>query len=213
MQCETDQLDRKTVDDDEKLKILMAKACATAKGSPQRQKYLTQVIEIILNSEGLFRNYSPCYPDALQEALFRLCRNPEVYAPNKGDVITWFNSNLRYRLRDAEKERREPPRVLYRADHYYELLENLPAKPQKRSMIEITLNWIKTDPQNLLRTTHLRNRPDVNAQLMLLERFAKETAYDVLVARLQVPCSTLAMFYRRKCKPPLVQFWEDEGFL
>ncbi len=73
--------------------------------------------------------------------------------------------------------------------------------------------WAETDADGELRQTHIKNHPEITAQLLILRRLPPETSWEELSAEFGVKVSTLSMFYQRKCQPRLRKFGESQGYL
>ncbi|MCL1491460.1 MAG: hypothetical protein M1G31_12005 [Pseudanabaena sp. Salubria-1] len=59
-----------------------------------------------------------------------------------------------------------------------------------------------------MRRTYIRDRADVNAQVLILKRLPPETNWQILSQEFSLPISTLSSFYQRKCIPLLKEFYE-----
>ena len=153
----------------------MAVAASAPRRSHQRREALTKVVRLVKASGKLWREYSPEYDEALSKTWLYLCQKPERYDPNRGKVITWLNSYLRYRLLDERQAKQNKLKKEYRGNQM-DPLDNLPAPSDPSQIWERTQNWIETDPQGILRRTHLQGRPDVNCRF-ITKTFS--TAYEM----------------------------------
>jgi DNA-directed RNA polymerase specialized sigma24 family protein len=207
---------------DEQLRNLVAQACSHPPGSPQRQKLLTQIIR--LTSSRLWRENTPYYQDALQQTWLYFCRNicegktGQAYNPDDGTVVTWLNKYLKYRLLDfynnqnREKAILRPPSIVNEHE-IIDPLENVPAPPQPDPILENVEIWAKTDASGELSSIHIKGRPDVNCQVLILKRLPPEVGWKELSEEFKLPIPTLSSFYQRQCLPRLRKFAESEGIL
>jgi hypothetical protein len=218
-----------TVELSEPLNQLIAKACSCPPGSLQRQKYLAQIIRLIMKSGRLWKENTPYYDDALQQTWLYFCRNicegvtGQAYDPTYGSVITWLNAYLKRRLQDfyLNEYRQQAvtvPLEVHRAasddnNKTLEELDNLAATPQALPILENLEMWAKADADGELRGTHIKGRPDVNCQVLILKRLPPEVSWKELSEELGLSVPTLSSFYQRQCLPRLRKFVESEGYL
>ncbi|MEH2339737.1 sigma-70 family RNA polymerase sigma factor [Nostoc sp.] len=212
---------------DEQLRCLVSEACGHPPGSPQRQKLLTQIIRLTANR--LWRESTPYYQDALQQTWLYFCRNVcegltgKIYDPTYGSVITWLNAYLNRRLQDfytnqnREQATTVSPRVRQSTSggirETIDPVDNLPATPQAPPILEDLEIWAKTDSEGELRRTYIKGRPDVNCQVLILNRLPPEVSWRELSEEFGLSIPTLSSFYQRQCLPRLRKFAELEGLL
>jgi hypothetical protein len=188
-------------------------------GSVLRNRYLNQIIREI--APCLWRTNTPDYADALQQTWFYFAKNIcDTYDRDRACLVTWLNAYLWHRCRDAQQKRwtrndRELP-----IDHTAMAgsqgwtIRDLPA-PEYGSLTLLAqvAAWIEADADGRLRQTHLTDRPDVNAQILLQLRLPPETAWQEIAGQFLVPLTTVSSFYQRKCLPLLREFGRSEGLL
>ncbi|MEH2182656.1 sigma-70 family RNA polymerase sigma factor [Nostoc sp.] len=212
---------------DEQLRRLVTEACRHQRGSPQRQKLLTQIIR--LTASRLWREPTPYYQDALQQTWLYFCRNVcegltgQTYDPNYGSVITWLNAYLKRRLQDfyLNQNREQATTVPLRirqstsggTSETIDPVDNLPASPQAPPILEDLEIWAKTDSDGELRGTYIKGHPDVNCQVLILKRLPPEVSWKDLSEEFGLSIPTLSSFYQRQCLPRLRKFAELEGLL
>ncbi|MBW4613572.1 MAG: sigma-70 family RNA polymerase sigma factor [Desmonostoc vinosum HA7617-LM4] len=215
------------VEFDEQLRCLVTKACGHPPGSPQRQKLLTQIIR--LTSNRLWRESTPYYQDALQQTWLYFCRNVcegltgQTYDPTYGSVITWLNAYLKRRLQDfyLNQNREQATTVSLRIRQstssgetdVIDPVDNLPASPQAPPILENLEIWVNQDSDGELRGTHIKGRPDVNCQVLILKRLPPEVSWKELSEEFGLGIPTLSSFYQRQCLPRLRKYAELEGLL
>ncbi|WP_375480132.1 sigma-70 family RNA polymerase sigma factor [uncultured Nostoc sp.] len=212
---------------DEQLRRLVTEACRHERGSPQRQKLLTQIIR--LTASRLWRETTPYYQDALQQTWLYFCRNVcegltgQTYDPSYGSVITWLNAYLKRRLQDfyLNQNREQATTVPLRirqstsggTSETIDPVDNLSASPQAPPILEDLEIWAKTDSDGELRGTYIKGRPDVNCQVLILKRLPPEVSWKDLSEEFGLSIPTLSSFYQRQCLPRLRKFAELEGLL
>ena len=209
---------------DQQLAKSIAETCQHPPGSLERNSGLTKLIQIIIRSGKLWHSYDSFYEDALQQTWLYLCRNlceantGKQYNPEKSQVITWLNSYLKYRLLSfqqeiKQKKQREiaPPRIS--EEQITDPIQQLPAPPEIPPIFEKTLDWVQKDFDGELSSVHIKNRPDITCQVLILRRLPPPTDWKTLEAEFNCSYSTLANFYQRQCRPRLRQFALTQGFL
>ena len=188
-------------------------------GSAQRNHYLNRIIQEI--SPYLWRTNTPEYADAVQQTWLYFAKNIcQTYDSDRGCIVTWLNAYLWYRYQDEFRRKL--------TKHHHEIpidgaategtqgwpVRDLPA-PEYGSLalLDQVSAWVKSDPNGCLRQTHLSNRPDINAQTLVLLRLPPETAWRDIAIQFNVPLPTVSSFYQRKCLPLLREFGQAQGIV
>ncbi|OYD91284.1 hypothetical protein CDG76_28870 [Nostoc sp. 'Peltigera membranacea cyanobiont' 210A] len=211
----------------EQLASLVAEARRHPPGSPQRQKLLTQVIR--LTQGKLWKENTPYYQDALQQTWLYFCRNVcdgltgQTYDSTQGSVINWLDAYLKRRLQDfyLNQNREQATTVSFgvRQSKSGEIgetidpIDNIPATPQAPPILENLEIWVETDSDMELRSTHIKGRPDVNCQVLILKRLPPEVSWKELSKDFGLSIATLSSFYQRQCLPRLRKYAEIEDLL
>lgn len=212
------------------LRLLVADACSHPAGSAARARRLTQIYRLVYNrSNKLWQENVPYYNDALQQTWLFFCRNiceantGRQYDPERANVITWLNVYLKRRLQDFDlQQQRENAKTEFprtnEEGQTFDPIDNLIA-PEHSSEADSMLilkrvrEWVETDPDGFLQSVHIKNRPDVNCQVLIIRRLFEDTPWQQLVNEFNLPLSTLANFNKRKCLPRLRKFIEEQGYL
>jgi hypothetical protein len=190
---------------EKQIRLLIAIACGHPRGSFKRQRNLTKIIQIVQESGQFKKISSPDYEDALQLTWIHLCRNLcHQYDPEKGSLITWLNGYLKWRILDIQQPKPTVP---------IEDAQDFPAQPDIPPLLEDIKNWVETDPDGQLRRIHIRNHPEITAQMLILRRLPPETSWQDLSTEFGISLSTLSNFYQNKCLPLLRNFGKSEGYL
>lgn len=204
----------------DKLRWLAYEACRHRCGGPERQRYLTQLIQLV--KPRLWHDNSPYYQDALQQTWIYLCQNlcegktAKPYDPDLASVVTWLNAYLKYRLLDFEQlmqsDRKRYVSAYDREGGTADVVETLPAKPEIPPILERVQEWLEQNAGELSEI-HITNHPNINCYEMLLRRLPPEKSWQALEAEFGISYKTLESFYRRQCKPRLREFGRTEGHL
>ena len=209
---------------EEQLRQFIAATCSHPRGSLERQKGLNEIIWRIQKSGNLLRSGGvPDYEDALQQTWLYFCRNlceantGDRYDPLRASVTTWINAYLKHRLSDrrmaAWKEKDlKAAGVLSEHGELLEPVDKLIAPPDPPPILEEIREWVEKEGSNL-RRIHVRDRPDINCQVLILRRLPPETSWNDLSQEFGVAIATLSNFYQRKCFPRLLNFGKAQGYL
>ncbi len=203
---------------------LITQACKHPAGSRQRNQVLTQLIKEIVHSKKLWRDNTPGYEDALQQTWIYMCRNlceattGRVYDAQISRVETWLNSYLKRRLQDLriernEQQKNEVSQFPFTQGEVFDVFEAIPDQPDIPPILEETRRWAETDATDELKTTHIRGRPEINCQVLILHRLPPETDWKTLAQEWNCSLSTISNFYQRQCVPRLRKFGEIEGYI
>jgi hypothetical protein len=198
---------------EEQLQQLAIAACQHPPGSPQRQKYLTQLIRLV--TPRLWRESTAYYGDAIQQTWIYFCKNLcTQYDSNRSSITTWLNYYLRRRLQDFYIETQK--QLATRAnpsptDEGINVLETLPASPDVPPILEQVQRWLETTQE--LQQVHIEGHPELTVRLLISRRLPPEATWKALSDEYGVPVATLSSFYQRQCLPRLRNFGETEGYL
>lgn len=200
------------------------KACCHPRGSKERNKRLNEMIWRIQQSGKLWRDVGvPDYEDALQQTWLYFCRNlceattGDRYDPQRASVMTWLNAYLKARLDDRrlaayfDNNVKAKP-MLSKDGELLDPLEFIQARPDPPPILEDIREWLEKEGCHL-RRIHLRDRPDINCQVLIEHRLPPETAWFVLAQGFGVAIATLSNFYQRECFPLLLNFGKSQGYL
>lgn len=209
---------------DQRLRQLVMAACGQPRGSLERQRALNQLIWQIQRSGKLLRGVGvPDYEDALQQTWLYCCRNlcealtGNAYDPELASVTTWLNAYLKRRFSDRQREvlQQQAERAFGQVGETGELLnpiDNLPAPTNPPPILEEIQEWVEREGTQL-RRVHVRDRPDINCQVLILRRLPPETPWETLSQEFGVAIATLSNFYQRECFPRLLKFGQSQGYL
>lgn len=206
-----------------KILLLIQETCQYPSRSIARQKGLNQIILLIQKTGKLLRGTGiPDAEEALQETWWYFCRNlceattaKEPFNPEKSSVITWINSYLSYRLQDkriSSYEQKNKFNVIPEKDEQpIDPSDLIPALSEPRPILNDIQEWLETNSSELKRI-HIRGRPDVNSYVLICRRLPPETSWVDLSKEFDLPISTLANFYQRRCFPLLLNFGKSQAY-
>jgi len=197
---------------------LVALACSYPAKSLQRRQKLTELVRVVMNSGKLWKENTPYYNDALQQTWLYFCRNPEQYNPERCSVITWIDNCLKWRLQDfrsleAQEQARTVSSPMPGTEETTDMIENLASDPDIPPILEEIYQWAEADPDGELASTHVKGRPDVTCQILILRRLPPETPWKTIAEEFNLPPSTAPNFYKRECLPRLRNFALLQGYL
>lgn len=202
----------------QQLEQLVALACSYPVKSLGRRQKLNELVRLVMRSGKLWKENTPYYNDALQQTWLYFCRNLEQYNPERSSVITWLDNYLKWRLLDFHnKEVQDQVRTtsspLLATEEITNPIENIPASPDIPLILEETYQWVQTDRDGELRSIHVKDRPDVTCQILILRRLPPETPWKTVAKEFNLPSSTAPNFYKRECLPRLRNFALKQGYL
>lgn len=210
---------------DLKLRQLITSACNYAPKSLQRQQALAKVYLLVMKSGKLWRENTPYYNDALQEMWEYCCQHPEEYNPDINGPIVWLDDELKKRLRRMrDGKNRQQQRFLIAIQTEQGIttnpVDNIVASPDIQPILEIwqkIISWVEKDPDERLRSTCFRKRPEINAQALILRRLPPDTpSWQTIAAEFKLnpqEAKDLPKFYNRKCLPLLREFGLSQGYI
>ena len=191
------------------------------RGSLRRQQLLNQLISRMQQSGKIWvgGDIPPqYYEDALQITWFWFCRNIENYDASQANVITWFNSHLKFRILDVRQEIAIDNSTRATKSENEELnfidpVDNLPAPDKPQPILEETLEWVEKQGSEL-RRFHVRSSPHINCQELFRQKLPPNAkTWRELAEKFGKRESTLNHFYNHKCLPCLLAFGRAQGYI
>jgi hypothetical protein len=210
---------------DERLKALMVIACQypletdadgkVKKPHIKRQRALAEITRLV--TPKLWRESAPYYADALHQVWLYLYQKPEQYDPERASVITWLNNRLKYKLLDLKhKWLEEKKRYTSLSMDDGQEMDLVDGKATNEldlpNLVEAIRAWAQGYAAGELQAEHVRKRPEINSQRLILDRLPQEVEWARLATVLDSSVPTLSAHYQRKCIPRLQKFCEDQGY-
>ena len=191
----------------EELRQLAIKAQQHPVNTKMRQIALTRLVNAIQRSGQLCRPYSGQFPgfyddiysSACNRTFLYICQTIDGYDPNRGEVLSWVNFIMKRRFVDAINEILSSfvqPRHCSSQRLWTEDLEQLIELEVNPLLSSEIISWIKEDPEELFKTTHISNHTGVNFQYLAIKRI-EGYSWRELSDHLKIPLSTLSRFYDR----------------
>ncbi len=205
---------------------LVEETCRHPADSYERRRGLNTLIKAL--TDQLWHTNDYYYPDALQLTWIYFCRNlceattAKAYDPTQAKLTTWLNAYLKRRLQDCQIDeidrqahtQSRSSSIIRREDGtVVDPVDRLPAPPDIPPVLELVRSWAQSDPDSTLRSIHIKQNPDVTAQVLILRRLPPEAAWKDLAQDYGLSIGTLSSFYNRQCKPLLRAFGESQGYL
>lgn len=203
--------------------------------SVERQQKIHQTYLLAMKSGKLWRENKPYYNDALQDMWEYCCSHLEEYNPTKKQVITWLNDEIIKALRRYEYKEETRPRKRHielranlNSDNFEPVINNLDnCSPEQLNkpptdiqplleMWETTVQWVKADPDQVLRNTYFQERPEINAQVVILKRLPPDVSWKEIAKEFNLndaESKNLPKWYHRSCLPLLRRFGTNQGYL
>lgn len=208
---------------DKQLCQLVIETCHHPRFSLERQKGLNEIVWRIQQSGKLLSHIGvPDYEDAIQQTWLYFCRNlceattGDAYNPEQASVITWLNAYLKHRLKDIRIKAASNAIATYTHlsdfDRSPDPINSIPAPPAVPPILEDILEWVELEG-SLLRSIYLRDRPDINCQVLIQRRLPPETTWEELAKEFGVGISSVSKFYQRECFRCLLNFGKSQGYL
>jgi hypothetical protein len=189
-------------------------------GSLARNQILTRLIRHI--EPRLWRTNTPYYADALQQTWLYFVKNVcTIYDPDRKCIVGWLDTHLWHRHHDliiqaAIISSHEIPidATITNDDFIPGILKDVPAREMgSLDLLTQIKDWIVTDSDGGLQRLHVRDRPDITCQQLLLLRLPPETPWKDAAVQFKSTVSTLSNFYQKKCLPKLRDYGHREGLL
>ncbi|MDP5339311.1 MAG: sigma-70 family RNA polymerase sigma factor [Nodularia sp. (in: cyanobacteria)] len=141
----------------------------------------------------------------------------EKYDPDRGSFLTWFKVCLRHQYRDelraAKRDRSRRKSVWQNDQAELDPLDQV-ASPVDATLLldtwESFVQWIKDDPDNLLKTCHIRNNPTVNCQLIAYLKVVNGKEEKDIATEFGLSRGTISAHWTRKCKS-LIRQWLEKN--
>ncbi|MBD2092541.1 hypothetical protein H6F67_22080 [Microcoleus sp. FACHB-1515] len=200
--------------DDAQLKRLAIEAQQHPSRTELRQHTLSQLVEAIRLSGQLARPhqakfsaqfYCLIYEEAVNRTLTYVCRSIDRYDPDRGQnkkFMNWVNFRLDRVILECRSE--------FNESNTQELpaLADLEALPQPDSpSIAVDLReYIEQDADEILRSAHIKNRPEANFRSIALARYIDEKSWAEISQEFGISIPTLSSFFQRRCQEFLPLF-------
>lgn len=207
---------------------LVTQACKHPLGSPRRGYFVGKLIREILKSGKLWKENTPHYEEALHKTWIYLSANlceattaKQAYNPEISQITSWLNPYLKMRLLDChlkqqqERERQSSDRIVWLDGIKEDTINssnNLVADPDVTFYLDELLEWIKTDPNNELKSRHVRGKPQLNCQVLLQRQCLYGQSIQEIAKEFGCAPSTVYQLFKNDCRYLLQKFSENQGY-
>lgn len=213
----------------EELEQLIKQACAAPAKSEIRSQLTDRIIRK-LQRQGILpaptwakrELYHEAWSKTWLNFSLNLCEcntlgTKTSYCSQTVQVIVWrLRKYCYYRIRDLKvqdwKERQQAGQRRDGDGNLLEIEEWLAAPSDDPHILDELVEWIQADASEILRRTHVRNQPQVHAQIVLLRRLFDKVSWEVLSNELNTPLGTLTRFLEDRCLPLLETFAIEKGY-
>ena len=170
-------------DDELTRRAITAQKCPPL--SEQRQAALDELFDEVQRQGQLWKPpdhkiNEEIYNDALQELWLYLCQNIEKYNPQRASFKGWLNMLLPKRFYNLAYskilEKRAKGLTVYDLDSFQDTFNLAEKRP---SLMEAFEECINLDSEGVFKSEHIKNRPDVNFQLLVQRRLTGNKWKDI----------------------------------
>jgi DNA-directed RNA polymerase specialized sigma24 family protein len=200
------------------LQSLIQETCSHLPDTPQRRKAINSFLRVLLNSGQILTRGNDIYEEALYKTMFNLTKTLcDRYDSSRGSFLTWFKTCLRHQYRD---EIRTSQRHLSRRQTVWQMPEgdfdplDSVAAPSDASPLletwEAFVQWIKDDPDHILKACHIENNPKANCQTLAHLKLIVGKEWQEIAVEVGSPRGAISSHWSRKCQP-LLQKWLEQN--
>ncbi|MEG4802946.1 sigma-70 family RNA polymerase sigma factor [Microcoleus sp. ARI1-B5] len=208
---------------------LITQACKHPLGSPRRGYFLGKLIREILKSGKLWKENTPHYEEALHKTWIYLSGNlceattaKQAYDPEKSLITTWLNPYLKKRLLDCclkqqqERERQRRNRIVslegVQDEATINSINDVVANSDVSFYLDELIEWIEVDPNDELKSRHVRGKPEINCQVLLQRKCLYGQTFQEIAKEFGCAPSTLYQLFNNDCRHLLQKFSENQGY-
>lgn len=194
---------------------------------PERQKAINRLLILIQQLPGLYSSSHQDYLEAFNRTLEWVCKNIESFEPRppswEKSFVVWINGYLKWRIQD-----------LYTPDNRYDSLDKLisnegeklttlgeilPAnslslleqkiaelqKAKRQRQGESVRQYIETDPEEKLRSSHPKKHPECNCQILAIQLnfTVPPKKISEICKEINISNQTVYSHWNRRCIPLL----------
>ncbi|MFL9458355.1 sigma factor [Tolypothrix bouteillei VB521301_2] len=198
------------------LQSLIQEACSHKVNSPQRSKTINSLLRAILKLKRTGGKENEIYEEALYKTMFNVSKTVcEKYDPSRGSFLAWFNTCVRNQYRDEIRatKRHSSHKQFIRQSNEDDLdpLDRVASGIDASLLLETWesfVQWIKDDPDNVLKTCHIEKNPKANCQLLAYKRLVIGNEWQEIATEVGSTRSVITSHWTRKCQPLLREWLE-----
>ncbi|MEL7039427.1 MAG: sigma-70 family RNA polymerase sigma factor [Cyanobacteria bacterium J06592_8] len=193
---------------DERLKAWAIEAQTHPRGSQERQRAITQLVQEIFNSRRLSRpcrgqfteSYDEIYGVAVQKLMFHVCQRIESYKPESAPVMRWVNFLLEREffpkaVAEVMGNKKVQPEVFFYED------TQTPLPPESSPCLsELVRQVIEEDAEGIFTAKCIRGHSQANFRAIFKRRIMERQSWEQISTELGIKVSTLSDFYQRSLR-------------
>jgi DNA-directed RNA polymerase specialized sigma24 family protein len=201
---------------------LIQEACKHLPTSRQHRKAINSLLRAVQKSGRIWKppagdiDEEVLYEEALSKTMFKLTKTLcEKYDPSRGSFLTWFNVSLRHQytdeIRAAQRDRSHRQSVWQNDEAELDPLDQVASGVDANLLLatwESFIQWIKDDPDNLLKACHIENNPQANCQLLAHLRLIIGKEWQEISLEIGSKRGAITSHWCRKCES-LMREWLD----
>ena len=203
--------------------------------NPERQKAINRLLILIQQLPGLYSSSHQDYLEAFNRTLEWVCKNIQNFEPRspswERSFVVWINGYLKWRIQD-----------LYTPDNRYDSLDKpisnegenlttlgevLPAnslslleqkiaelqQTKRQRQGESVRQYIETDPEERLRSSHPKKHPECNCQVLAIQLNFTVPPKKIsdICKEINIKKPTVYSHWKRKCIPLLREIANQFG--
>ena len=205
------------------LEQLIQQAIVAKDNSQTYQKLFTRIMFLMQQSGQIRNHYPPLDLDSYHNALLKtwewLRIHLHEYDPEQGNIYSWFNTTLRFRIRDEEHSRlnrennNDAPYYNQETGQSINSLDLIPDPNPSSNLLQVITQLLAEHQQYLIRI-YPRNCSEGNCDYLLKNRLplGEIKSWESLAQELNSTPTTLNSHYRKKCLLYLRSLLENEGY-
>jgi DNA-directed RNA polymerase specialized sigma24 family protein len=201
---------------------LIQEACSHLTTSRQHRKAINCLLRAVQNSKRIWKPpagdiyQEALYEEALSKTMFKLTQTLcEKYDPSRALFLTWFNKCLENQYKDeirvAQRDRSHRQSVWQNDEVELDPLDRVVSGVDANLLLdtwESFVQWIKEDPDNLLKTCHIENNPQANCQSLAHLRLVIGQEWQEIAVEVGSKRGVVTSHWCRKCES-LMREWLD----
>ena len=197
---------------DERLCKLIIAICSESRDNPQRRNLVDRLLRQLQRLPKLSKSSHLFYPEAVNKTWQWLDNNLHKFEPRfspiQDSLLIWINRHLKYRIYDLYAKRNQnivslDLDALERSGFYNDCLDaqiEQIERQEKQALAREITKYFDRDPEQKLRRTHPKNRPDCNCQIIAQKLFFQPSPEKMatIARQLNINTQTIRSFWKRK---------------
>ena len=152
---------------------------------------------LVMPSYILLPDYEEIHQQALQDTMLVISQKIASYK-SENPILPWILGIFKNKFYDALKRNRPSKVCILSLDNLNYNIRDCSKEddPQDNNLQD----FLKSDPENILRTTTIRGCPEITFQKLLWLILIEDKAWETIAKELDSNISTLSSFYQRNIK-------------